>query len=221
LPTAGALHPDRSSVSGPSSDGLAVAGLAAAGLPPLPGNSPAAQQSRAANTFGDNAAAESAVAGSHNITMSSGVAASAAQHAQGQFAPLPLPARSGRGTLLITFVLLTVAAVAIGVYVVRNAVREEGLSDGQSGQDRTAETTQSASAPAAVPDGMALVNPAGYTGRPATAVMYQLRRDGLNPVVSTVPGGLPLNPSTCTVTELRPSGTLPKGTAVTITCTQH
>jgi serine/threonine protein kinase len=76
--------------AGPASDGLAMAGLAAPGLPPLPGN-------RATQTVG-------------------------------RFRALPAPKRRGRGVLTAAFVLLTAAAVAAGVFVVRQAVHSDGAS---------------------------------------------------------------------------------------------
>jgi serine/threonine protein kinase len=194
LPAVGTLAQDRSSVAGPSSDGLAMSGLAAPGMPPLPGNRRTGGMRRMEQGF-----ATSSVPRPQPGSLQSGSFQSGSQPAPRRFTPPPSPSRSGRALLLTTFVLLTVAAVAIGVYVVRSAVR----------------TTP------AVPDSVIQVRASIYTGRTATETELNLRDAGLVPTVVSTAGTAPINPADCTVTDLRPSGTLPKGTAVTITCAQH
>jgi len=164
-------------VAGPASDGLALAGLAAPGMPPLPGN-----------------------------------------QASSRFRPLPTPTRGRRSGLTVAFVLLTVAAVAIGVLVVRQAVSSDG------GSATSPPPTQSgAPGPAgtSVPAGNVLVDVAGYAGRPLPAVESELRGNGLLTAARTLQGRGPVTPATCTVTDVSPAGTLRKGTVVTITCVQH
>ncbi|WP_028927320.1 serine/threonine-protein kinase [Pseudonocardia acaciae] len=139
--------------------------------------------------------------------------------------PLRTPGRGGRSVLTLTFVLLTIAAVAIGVFVVRNAVRSDGES--VRPQPRTPATvtapapTNRASPSTALAPNSVFVDAAGYTGRPVTDVQGELENGGLRPQARTVQGALPSAPDNCTVTAVSPSGAVPKGTAVTITCVQH
>jgi serine/threonine protein kinase len=151
---------------GPSSDGLAIAGLAAPGLPPLPGNLTPSDRSR----------------------------------------QLVAPAGGGRSVMTITFVVLTVAAVAIGVLVVRNAVRSDTVGG-----------------PPAAPQGTdsVQIDMAGYAGRPLTLVQSELESGGLRPQARTVQGSSPPTPASCAVTDVSPVGAIPRGTAVTITCEQR
>jgi serine/threonine-protein kinase len=157
--TARALHDP-----GPSSDGLAVAGLTAPGLPPLPGMT----------------------TGPHSRPVAS------------------TGRRSGPSLLTWAFVLLTVAAVAIGVIVVRKAL-----------------TPAPPAAVPAPPPGSVQVNPPELTGRPATSVGYTLQTSGLRVRVRDTRGGAPTAPSTCSVTDVTPSGSVPQGVEVTVTCEQR
>ncbi|HEX4248336.1 MAG TPA: serine/threonine-protein kinase [Pseudonocardia sp.] len=168
-------------VAGPSSDGLALTGLAAPGLPPLPGN-----------------------------------------QTSGRLRPLtPAPVRGGRGGLTVAFVLLTAAAVAIGVLVVRQAVRSDGVTERPAPGATAPTAPPAANTATSVPEGSVLVESAGYSGRPVAAVQFELQSNGLRTVARTPQGQVPASPATCTVTEVSPAGTLRKGTVVTITCVQH
>ncbi|MBO0848310.1 MAG: serine/threonine protein kinase, partial [Pseudonocardia sp.] len=71
------------------------------------------------------------------------------------------------------------------------------------------------------PPNSVMVDAAGYAGRPVTDVQGELEGGGLRPQARTVQGGLPRAPNNCTVTAVSPSGAVPRGTAVTITCVQH
>jgi eukaryotic-like serine/threonine-protein kinase len=161
-------------VTGPSSDGLALSGLAAPGLPPLPGNQ------------------------------------------SGRLRPLPAPVRGGRGGLTVAFVVLTAAAVAIGVLVVRQAVSSDGVL-----QRPPPAATAPPGANTSVSADSVLVDPAGYSGRPVTAVQFELQNNGLLTQARTMQGLAPTTPALCMVTEVSPAGTLRKGTVVTITCAQQ
>ncbi|MDT7681939.1 MAG: hypothetical protein QOG57_2249, partial [Pseudonocardiales bacterium] len=161
-------------VTGPSSDGLALSGLAAPGLPPLPGNQ------------------------------------------SGRLRPLPAPVRGGRGGLTVAFVVLTAAAVAIGVLVVRQAVSSDGVL-----QRPPPAATAPPGANTSVSADSVLVDPAGYSGRPVTAVQFELQNNGLLTQARTMQGLAPTTPALCMVTDVSPAGTLRKGTVVTITCAQQ
>jgi serine/threonine protein kinase len=191
LPAVGTLPQDRSSVAAPSSDGLAMSGLAAPGMPPLPGNRHTGAQRRVEQS---SAAPQTSAPRPRPVSPPAQPGG-----APRRFTPPPSPTRSGRVLLLVTFVLLTVAAVAIGFHVVHSAVF----------------TTPTA------PSGVTQVQASAYTGWSATNAELDLRNAGLMPTVVSTAGTTPTNPADCTVTRLRPTGTLPKGTAVTITCVQH
>jgi serine/threonine-protein kinase len=140
-------------------------------------------------------------------------------------APLPTPVSHGRSVLTVTFVLLTAAAVVIGVLVVRNAVASNGQTFHRHFTPPTTATPPAdATAPtnhSLVPDDSVRVDESGYAGRPAADVQFELQNQGLRPRTRTEAGQPPPAPATCTVTGVRPAGVLSRGTAVTITCAQH
>ncbi|HEY2206326.1 MAG TPA: serine/threonine-protein kinase [Pseudonocardia sp.] len=142
-----------------------------------------------------------------------------------RFRPLPSPRRRGRGLLTVTFVLLTAAAVLIGVLVVRNAVRSDGETFHPRLPPQPPPLASSGPRPGAVagsaPTESVPVNLAGYAGRPASDVQVELTNNGLRPQARTEQGQPPIAPATCTVTGVVPAGPVPIGTAVTITCVQH
>jgi len=142
--------------------------------------------------------------------------------------PLPTPAGRGLSVLTVTFVLLTAAAVVIGVLVVRNAVTSNGQTFHRRVPAATAGPGPDAQAPAqaparppGAPKDSVPVDESGYAGRSAADVQFVLRNQGLRPRTRTEAGQPPVAPATCTVTGVRPVGVLPRGTAVTITCAQH
>jgi serine/threonine-protein kinase len=170
LPPVGQLPQDRTSVGGPTSDGLAVAGLAAPGMPPLPGNQPDSGKGAGRRVRSGPAEQVVTVSGPQSVAASGNVTTSGEQQSYRQFTPLPSPARSGRIALLVIFVLLTVAAVAIGFYVVRSAVNAGGVHIEQVNTPQP--TSFGSAAPSAgaglatIPSGMAMLGPTGYPGRP-------------------------------------------------------
>ncbi|GAA5144226.1 serine/threonine-protein kinase [Pseudonocardia eucalypti] len=159
-----------------------------------------------------------------------------------RLAGLPAPRRAGRTVLTLGFVLLTLAAITVGVLVVRNAVAQDSGVQPQSptvqATEPTAQTGAAPGAPGAPedvdepddpdepaapadPPGTVRVELAGYAGKPATVVQSELQNNGLRVQMRTVAGQAPRAPANCTVTDVRPAGPVPKGTAVTITCAQH
>jgi hypothetical protein len=119
--------------------------------------------------------------------------------------------------MMAAFVALTLAAVALGVYVVHGAVNSDGVGPaGSTGPGQSQPGSPAGSAP-----GQAMVDPAGLTGKAADAAAVELTNSGLVPSVITTTGGPAPRPGACTVTGLAPAGTLARGTAVTITCIQH
>jgi serine/threonine-protein kinase len=62
------------------------------------------------------------------------------------------------------------------------------------------------------------VNPVDYVGRPASVASSALRESGLRAEVATPFGGEPDDPSRCRVLFLSPTGDVPRGTTVTVTC---
>jgi serine/threonine-protein kinase len=78
---------------------------------------------------------------------------------------------------------------------------------------RSSRTTTSSSAANGVS-----VNPVDYVGRPASVASAALRESGLDPEVATILGGEPSDPSRCRVLYLSPTGEVPRGETVTVTC---
>jgi eukaryotic-like serine/threonine-protein kinase len=250
LPAIDTVAQDRHSAAGPSSDGLTVPGLtvpclaadglATPGVAPLPGNQGSSNKggdqlggdqlggSRGGGRRTGGSAVPERVGAPSTVERSDDVAPIAPPPEPKRFTPLPSPSRSGRMLMLVTFVLVTIIAVAIGIYVVRSAVRSQGhplhlRHHHQPPASTSAPTTPGAPPPSAplTSGGSALVSPAGLLGRAATAVEFDLRNAGMAPSVVSTTNTTPTNPAGATVTGLRPTGTLPKGTAVTITCAQH
>jgi serine/threonine-protein kinase len=78
---------------------------------------------------------------------------------------------------------------------------------------RTSRTTTTTSAANGVS-----VNAVDYVGRPASVASASLRESGLRPAVTTIIGGQPSDPSRCRVLFLSPTGDVPRGSTVTVTC---
>ncbi|MFC5136656.1 serine/threonine-protein kinase [Actinomycetospora rhizophila] len=78
---------------------------------------------------------------------------------------------------------------------------------------RSSRTTTSSSAANGVS-----VNPVDYVGRPASVASAALRESGLDPEIATILGGEPSDPSRCRVLYLSPTGDVPRGETVTVTC---
>jgi eukaryotic-like serine/threonine-protein kinase len=190
----------------PTSERTAVVGRLPAGPAPTP--APAQSPSPPGVSAGGMRPAGMAVGG---MSPPMGV-----RTATGGVRPLRAPQRGGRSVLTVTFTLLTIAAVAIGVFVVRNAVHSDGAT-----VRPVPRVSTTISAPAPAPPNSVMVDAAGYAGRPVTDVQGELANGGLRPQTRTVQGALPRAPENCTVTGVSPSGAVPRGTAVTITCVQH
>ena len=62
------------------------------------------------------------------------------------------------------------------------------------------------------------VNAVEYLGRSAQTASAGLRQLGLDPEVRTVLGGTPDNESACRVLSLSPTGEVPRGGTVSVTC---
>jgi serine/threonine-protein kinase len=78
---------------------------------------------------------------------------------------------------------------------------------------RTSRTTTSSSAANGVS-----VNPVDYVGRPASVAAAALQDVGLEAEIGTVLGGEPNDPSRCRVLYLSPTGDVPRGETVSVTC---
>ncbi|MDF2978648.1 MAG: pknA [Actinomycetospora sp.] len=62
------------------------------------------------------------------------------------------------------------------------------------------------------------VNPVDYVGRSASVAQAALQEAGLEAEIGTVLGGEPSDPSRCRVLYLSPTGEVPRGETVTVTC---
>jgi serine/threonine-protein kinase len=243
LPAVGTLPQDRESDGddGPDEDGLATEvpepmaqAPAAEVVSGVTGSGGAASGGTGSAGTGSAGAGSGQPAPSHTVSASNpselrvtgslrtrgtwpgGVAASGEQRAQRQFTP-PSPSKGGRAAMMTAFVALTLAAVAIGIYVVHGAVNSDTVGPGAS----TVPVPSQQFDPTGTAPGQAMVDPAGLTGKAADAAAVELTNSGLVPSVITTTGGPAPRPAACTVTGLAPAGTLARGTAVTITCIQH
>jgi serine/threonine-protein kinase len=253
LPAVGTLPQDRQALETPApdpvADGIALTGLASPSLPPLPGNQRTGGTARTGSTSrtsgtgtgtgGTPTATGTGPRGALGTgprsalgTGPTGTDPQAAVAGQRRFTP-PSPTKGGRAALMATFVALTLAAVAIGFYVVRSAVHTESVPPPVPGRAAPSAVVPGpagpgpagsgpAGSPGSAPGGTsALIDPQGFTGRAADAALGELRNAGLVPSVVTTTGGPPPRPAACVVTGLQPAGTLARGTAVTVTCIQR
>ncbi|CAA9233551.1 MAG: hypothetical protein AVDCRST_MAG54-1139 [uncultured Actinomycetospora sp.] len=62
------------------------------------------------------------------------------------------------------------------------------------------------------------VNPVDYVGRSASVAQAALQQAGLEAEIGTVLGGEPSDPSRCRVLYLSPTGEVPRGETVSVTC---
>jgi serine/threonine-protein kinase len=225
LPAVGTLPQDREGDEPPDEDGLATE--VPKPVPPAPAAQTGPRQSVSSSNpsglrvsgslrTGSPVSGSGSVSGVGGSWPGGGVTTSGEQRAQRQFTP-PSPSKGGRAAMMAAFVALTLAAVAIGVYVVHGAVNSDGVGPaGSTGPGQSQPGSPAGSAP-----GQAMVDPAGLTGKAADAAAVELTNSGLVPSVITTTGGPAPRPGACTVTGLAPAGTLARGTAVTITCIQH
>ncbi|MBV9312386.1 MAG: protein kinase [Pseudonocardia sp.] len=143
--------------------------------------------------------------------------------------PIPVPARRGRslpaGTLTVTFLLLAAAAVVIGVLVVHQAATSRAapanapVSTPLPAPLSSQSTPVSQSTPAS--RSPTAVSRADQVGRSAAATAHSLDSLGLTAWMRTVQGSPPKNAATCIVTDVTPTGELPKGSTVIVTCEQR
>jgi serine/threonine-protein kinase len=122
---------------------------------------------------------------------------------------------AGRGVLLTLFALLTIAALVVGTIVISSAV---GRVAGAPSESVTT-TAQPATTPP--PPNSVQVSPSTYTGRSASTVSAEIREMGLRTNVLTTRGRTPARPATCRVITVSPSGALPRGTLVTVSCEEN
>jgi serine/threonine-protein kinase len=149
-----------------------------------------------------------------------------AQRAIGYSVPAP-PQRHNALWVLLGVLLLVL--VGLGVWAITEAVHRSGSptpADGGSvgsGGQTTAATSPLHGGSQGLLGGAGAtpriqLDQNDYLGRPADAVASDLREDGLGTKVVTEQGEPPVNPAGCLVRSVAPTGAVPIGTVVTITC---
>jgi serine/threonine-protein kinase len=149
-----------------------------------------------------------------------------AQQALGYPVPGPPPRHNA---LWILLGLLLLVLIGLGVWAITEATNRSG-SPTPAGSGNVGSGGQTTAASATVHGGpQGLLGGAGadprvvldqndYLGRPADQVASELRQYGLGTKVVTDGGTSPANPAGCLVRSVTPTGTVPIGTVVTITC---
>ncbi|HEY4019807.1 MAG TPA: serine/threonine-protein kinase [Pseudonocardiaceae bacterium] len=125
--------------------------------------------------------------------------------------------------------VLLLVLIGLGVWAITEAVQKSG-SPTPAGGGNVGSGGQTTAATSPLRGGsQGLLGGAGatpqirlnqndYLGRPTDQVVSELRQDGLVTKVVTVQGAAPANPAGCLVRSVAPTGTVPIGTVVTITC---
>jgi cytoskeletal protein RodZ len=128
----------------------------------------------------------------------------------------------------------TVAALALvallllaGVYWVINSTQTSPPAPTAAPTTTTTTTTTTSATPTTTRSSRTTTTTAGntvsvnaveYLGRSAQTASAGLRQLGLDPEVRTVLGGTPDNESACRVLSLSPTGEVPRGGTVSVTC---
>ncbi len=140
----------------------------------------------------------------------------------------PVPGRPPRhNAVWVLLGLLLLLLVGLGVWAIIEAVDHGGShSPGSSDATGASGASVASTAPRGGPQGLLgdghsaqlRINQSDYLGQPADLVISELHRDGLDTTVITDNGATPANPASCPVSSVTPTGTVPIGTVVTITC---
>ena len=136
------------------------------------------------------------------------------------------PPRHGAVWVLLGLLLLVL--IGLGVWAITEAMHRSGSptpadggSAGSSGQTAAA-TSPMRGGPqgllGAGDGGTITINQSDYLDQPASLVSTELRQGGLGTRLRTDDDATPANPASCLVESVAPTGTVPIGTVVTITC---
>ncbi|SDH56935.1 serine/threonine protein kinase [Lentzea fradiae] len=149
-------------------------------------------------------------------------------HQTGTFTPMPTPPGRNRTVIWVMVAFLVTVLLVVGVVVLWKLTAETGDANGQSGRPATS-TSVNGSSPAngqAKPDsadripGTASwpIDEDDYIGRSGDEATADLTDHGLAPLVQGPQGTSPGDLKKCRVTAIAPTGEVPAGSQVRVTC---
>ncbi|MGW6443685.1 protein kinase domain-containing protein [Lentzea sp. NPDC055074] len=149
-------------------------------------------------------------------------------HQAGTFTPMPTPPGRNRTVVWVMVAVLVAVLLVVGVVVLWKLTGERNDSTGQGGRPTTS-STANPNAPAngqskpdsadRVPGSQPMrINEDDYIGRSGDAVSIDLIDHGLVPKVQSAQGTAPGDLKNCRVTAIAPTGEVPVGSQVKVTC---
>ena len=149
-------------------------------------------------------------------------------HQTGTFAPMPGPPGRNRTVVWVMVAVLVAVLLVLGVVLVWKWAVQPNNANGQGGQ----QTTSSSVIPNPPANGQAkpdsadrvpdrtsrLLDEDDYIGRAGDEVRTELSGHGLEPRVQTPQGTTPGDLKKCRVTAIAPTGEVPAGSQVKVTC---
>jgi len=149
-------------------------------------------------------------------------------HPTGTFTPMPTPPGRNRTVVWVMVAFLVTVLLVTGVVVVWKMTTQSNGGNGQGGRP-TASNSVNANAPAngqEKPDSAdripgsspKRINEDDYIGRSGDEVSIDLIDHGLEPRVQSAQGTSPGDLKKCRVTAIAPTGEVPAGSQVKVTC---
>ncbi|GGN00719.1 serine/threonine protein kinase [Lentzea pudingi] len=149
-------------------------------------------------------------------------------HQTGTFTPMPTPPGRNRSGVWVMVAFLVAVLLVVGVVVLWKLTGKQNDGAGQGGRPTTS-STANPNAPAngqAKPDSAdripgsqpMRINEDDYIGRSGDAVSIELIDRGLEPKVQSAQGTAPGDLKKCRVTAIAPTGEVPVGSQVKVTC---
>ncbi|MET9226936.1 serine/threonine-protein kinase [Lentzea sp. NPDC003310] len=149
-------------------------------------------------------------------------------HQTGTFTPMPTPPGRNRTVVWVMVAVLVAVLLVVGVVVVWKLTVGENDGTGQGGRPTTSSSVNP-NAPAngqakpdsadRIPGSQPLrINEDDYIGRSGDAVSIDLIDHGLEPQVQSAQGTAPGDLKKCRVTAIAPTGEVPVGSRVKVTC---
>ncbi|RDI18817.1 serine/threonine-protein kinase [Lentzea flaviverrucosa] len=149
-------------------------------------------------------------------------------HQTGTFTPMPTPAARNRTVVWVMVAFLVAVLLVVGVVVLWKLTVKNNGSTGQGGRPTTS-STANPNAPASgqakpdsadrIPGSQPMrINEDDYIGRSGDAVSIDLIDHGLEPQVQSAQGTAPGDLKKCRVTAIAPTGEVPVGSQVKVTC---
>ncbi|MEU5235114.1 hypothetical protein AB0G82_38680, partial [Streptomyces anulatus] len=150
-------------------------------------------------------------------------------HQTGTFTPMPTPPGRNRTAVWVMVAVLVAVLLVVGVVVLWKLTAGENGATGQGGRPTTTSSTANPNAPASgqakpdsadrIPGSQPMrINEDDYIGRSGDAVSIELIDHGLEPKVQSAQGTAPGDLKKCRVTAIAPTGEVPVGSQVKVTC---